>query len=42
MIEDAENSLSEMEEEKGGCDGGNKKGGLIIQTPCKCLTGIIA
>lgn len=35
MIEDSEDSLREIEEEKGGCNRGNKKGGLIIRTPCK-------
>lgn len=41
--EDSEKSLREREEEeeKRGCNGGNKRGGLIISTPCKRLTGII-
>lgn len=42
MIKDSENSWREIEEEKGGCNRGNKKEGLIIQIPCKWLTGIIA
>lgn len=42
MIEDSENSLKgDGRGEEEVVIEGNKKGWLIIWTPCKCLTGII-